>query len=167
MNPLKMIRDMRTIGALLGDAEQVARRLGDEEPAAEHLLLAALKLPDGSAARALGAVGVSAEHLERALVEEQAASLERAGFDTDAAARLAQPEAVSPAAGAGIYRSSMSAQELFRAAGDRARSARQRLAGAHVVVAASEVEDGTLARVLERLGVDRPAMRAAAEAELA
>ncbi|HSK94506.1 MAG TPA: Clp protease N-terminal domain-containing protein [Candidatus Angelobacter sp.] len=166
MNPLNMIRDMRTIGALLGEAERIARRLGDEEPGAEHLLLAAVGLPDGSAGRALQAVGVSAVQLERAVVEVQAAGLERAGFEPGAAARLAEPVAVPPAEGVGVYRSSPTAQELFRAAGDRARAARQRFAGVHVVLAASEVEAGTMRRVLDRLGIDRQRLREVAEAEL-
>ncbi|CAN5473397.1 hypothetical protein BH23CHL10_BH23CHL10_10160 [soil metagenome] len=49
MNPLKALRDMRTIGRLLTDAEQIARRMGDERPSAEHLLISAIGLPDGSA----------------------------------------------------------------------------------------------------------------------
>lgn len=167
MNPLNMIRDMRTIGALLGDAELTARRLGNEEPGAEHLLLAAIGLPDGSAARALEAVGVSASRLERAITEEQAVGLERAGFGAEVAADLSEPVALTPARGAGLYRSSPPAREVFGAAADRARSARQRLTGAHVVLAASQLEAGTLARILDRLGVDRGAMRRAAEAELA
>ncbi len=43
MNPLRALRDMRTIGRLLTDAEQIARRMGDEQPSAEHLLIAAIR----------------------------------------------------------------------------------------------------------------------------
>ncbi|MGZ8476106.1 MAG: Clp protease N-terminal domain-containing protein, partial [Candidatus Limnocylindria bacterium] len=43
---------MRTIKKLLTDAEVEARAMGEAEPGAEHLLLAALDLPDGSARRA-------------------------------------------------------------------------------------------------------------------
>jgi hypothetical protein len=69
--------------------------------------------------------------------------------------------------GSGVYRSNPSAQELFQAAGAAARGARQRLAGAHVVLAAADLEHGTLARALGRLEVDRAALRAAAASELA
>jgi hypothetical protein len=47
-----------------------------------------------------------------------------------------------------------------------ARSAKQRLSSAHVVLAAADVERGTLARVLDALGVERAALRDAARGEL-
>jgi ATP-dependent Clp protease ATP-binding subunit ClpA len=166
MNPIAMLRDMRTIGRLLGDAERIARRMGDEQPSAEHLLLAALAMPDGAAGRAMSRAGADAVALERAIVEEQAGGLEAAGVDPARARSLAEPRPVVPATGSGVYRSSPSAQDLFRDAGARARRERQRLSSAHVVLAASDVAHGTLARVLDRLGVDRDALRAAAEAEL-
>lgn len=167
MNPLKALRDMRTIGALLGDAERIARRMGDEEPSAEHLLIAAVGLPDGGAARAFGAIGVDPEELERGIRQEQEASLVAAGIDPRSAAELAKPSAVQPPTGAGIYRSSASARELFTSAGTLARAARQRLSSAHVVLAASELEHGTVPRIFDRLGIDRAVLRDAARAELA
>lgn len=166
MNPFKALSDMRTIGRLLTDAEQVARRMGDERPSGEHLLLAALALPDGTAARALQRLGVDAERLAQAIRAEHAAGLVAAGMDATTAAAMTTDRPVTPARGSGVYRSDPSAQELFQAAGAAARGARQRLVGAHVVLAAADLEHGTLARVLERLGVDRTALRAAAESEL-
>lgn len=167
MNPLKALRDMRTIGRLLTDAEQIARRMGDERPGAEHLLLAAMTLPDGSAARALHPFGIDAERLAAAIRDEHASALVAAGIDADTAATMAADRPVTPARGGGVYRSNASAQELFQAAGSAARGAGQRLAGAHVVLAAADLEHGTLARALERLGVDRASLRAAAASELA
>jgi ATP-dependent Clp protease ATP-binding subunit ClpA len=166
MNPLKALRDMRTIGRLLTDAEQVARRMGDERPSAEHLLLAAMTLPDGSAARALHGFGVDADRLAGAIRDEHASALVAAGIDATTAAAMSTDRPVTPASGSGVYRSNPSAQELFQAAGAAARGARQRLAGAHVVLAAADLEQGTLARALHRLGVDRAALRAAAASEL-
>lgn len=167
MNPFKALRDMRTIGRLLTDAEQVARRMGDEQPSAEHLLLAAMTLPDGSAARALHGFDVDADRLAQAIRDEHASALVAAGIDAGTAAAVAADQPVTPPRDSGVYRSNPSAQELFQAAGAAARGARQRLAGAHVVLAAADLEHGTLARALERLGVDRLALRTAAAAELA
>jgi ATP-dependent Clp protease ATP-binding subunit ClpA len=157
---------MRTIAALLTDAEGVARRMGDSQPAAEHLLVAALQLPEGSAARALDRFGVTAERLGGAITDEHAAGLVAAGVEPEAARRLAEPTAIEPAAGSGLYRSSPSARDLFNAAASAARGAKQRLVGAHVVLAASDVEHGTLPRILDRLGVDRAQLREAARLEL-
>lgn len=167
MNPFKAFRDMRTIGRLLTDAEQIARRMGDERPSAVHLLLAAMTLPDGSASRALQQFGVDADRLAEAIREEHAFALVAAGIDAATAAAMSADQPVTPVSGSGLYRSNPSAQELFQVAGAAARGASQRLSGAHVVIAAADLEHGTLARALERLEVDRAALRAAAESELA
>lgn len=166
MNPFKAFSDMRTIGRLLTDAEQVARRMGDDRPSAEHLLLAAMALPDGTAAGALQRLGVDADRLAQAVRDEHAAGLVAAGIDATTAAAMATDRPITPATVGGVYRSNPSAQELFQAAGAAARGAGQRLAGAHVVLAAADLQLGTLARALDRLGVERAALRAAAESEL-
>lgn len=166
MNPMKALNDMRTIKQLLTDAERIAREMGEEEPAAEHLLLAAMVLPDGSAERALGKMGVDAERLRAALVEEQADALVSVGVPRETADRFAAPEPLGPGGAPILYGARPSAREAFRSAGDLARSAKQRLAGAHVVAAVATIERGTVARVLERLGVDRGRLADAAAEEL-
>jgi ATP-dependent Clp protease ATP-binding subunit ClpA len=167
MNPMNALRDMRTIKQLLTDAERIAREMGDEEPGAEHLLLSAFGLPDGGAARALGRFDVNAARLRTAIVQEHADALVSVGIDAATAERLGRQEpSVADTAGKGLYRSSPSAQEAFQAAGALARSARQRLSSAHVVLAVSDMERGTLARVLDAVGIDRTALREAARAEL-
>ncbi|HSI99664.1 MAG TPA: Clp protease N-terminal domain-containing protein, partial [Patescibacteria group bacterium] len=99
MNPFKALRDMRTIGRLLTDAETIARRMGDERPGAEHLLLAAMELPDGTAAQALGRLGLEADQLARAIRDEHAAGLVAAGIDASTAAEMSADRPVAPARG--------------------------------------------------------------------
>ena len=166
MNPLHALRDMRTIKQLLTDAEGVAREMGDEEPGAEHLLVAAIGLADGSAARVAGRFGFDGERLRQAIADEHAEALSTVGVDTASARRPSTHASLEPRTGGGVYRSSPSAREAFQAAGAMARSARQRFAGAHVVAAVARMEHGTLARVLARLGVDRHALEIAAAEEL-
>ncbi len=96
---MNALRDMRTISQLLGDAERIAREMGEEEPSAEHLLISAIRLRDGSAARVLG----------------------RFGIDADVARRMSAPEPLHPPVGRGLYRASASADEAFTAAGSLAR----------------------------------------------
>src|SRR5687768_4789098 len=91
MNPMKMLDDMRTIKQLLADAERIAREMGEEEPAAEHLLLAAIGLPDGSATRVLGRHGVDADSLRAALRDEQSDALVTAGVPREAAEAMTDP----------------------------------------------------------------------------
>jgi ATP-dependent Clp protease ATP-binding subunit ClpA len=166
MNPTTALEDMRTITRLLTDAERIARELGDEEPAAEHLLLSAIGLPDGSAARALGRVGVDAGRIRRGLREELADALVTAGVPRETAEASAQPLPLPAGGAALLYAAGPSAREVFAEAGRIARASKQRLVGAHVVVAAAILERGTLPRVFERLGVDPDRLADAARAEL-
>lgn len=167
MNPVKMLEDMRTIKRLLGDAERIAREMGEEAPGAEHLLLSAIGLPDGSAGRALGSLGVDEDRIRAALREEQADALVDAGLPRETADSTAEPAPLGPGGAPRIYAAGPSAQDVFQEAGRLARSSKQRLAGAHVVAAIAALERGTMPRVLDRLGVDREALAAAARAELA
>ena len=164
---MKMLDDMRTIKQLLTDAERIAREMGDEEPGAEHLLLSALGLPDGSAARALDSLGVDADGIRAALRAEQSDALVAAGVPREAADAMADPTPLGAAGAPLLYGAGPSAREVFQEAGRLARSSKQRLAGAHVVAAVADLERGTVPRALDRLGVDRARLADAARAELA
>jgi ATP-dependent Clp protease ATP-binding subunit ClpA len=167
MNPMKMLDDMRTIKQLLTDAERIAREMGEEEPGAEHLLLSAIGLPDASAGNALGTLGIDADRIRAALREEQADALVAAGVPRETAEAMAEPTPLGPGGAPILYGAGPSAREVFQEAGRLARSSKQRLAGAHVVIAVGGLERGTMPRVLDRLGVDRQQLIAAAQAELA
>lgn len=144
---MNAIRDIRTINALLTEAERQAHSLGDAAPGAEHLVLAALMLDEGSARELLG---VDATRFREALVSMHAAALGAVGVS-------ASEEGPSPApARPGVYRSEVSAQEVFQRARVLAKQDRRSgLTGAHVVRAAAEREYGTVPRVLAVLGIDR------------
>ena len=163
MNPIAMLRQMRSIKQLLTDAEREARAMGDPEPGAEHLLLAAVNLPDGSAARVLEAFGVDRDGLRRAIGEHHAAALASVGIDP---AEVAAPTPIEPPSGTGPYRSGASAREAFQAVTTMARRDRT-LLGAHVVAAVAAMEHGTAACVIESLGIDRTALAAASHEAIA
>ncbi len=162
-----MFDDMRTIKQLLTDAERIARDMGEEEPAAEHLLLSAIGLPDGSAARAVDRLGIDADAIRTALREEQADALVAAGVARETAEAMADPVPLGPAGAPLLYGAGPTARDVFQEAGKLARSSKQRLAGAHVVAAIAGLERGTMPRVLDRLGVGRVQLADAARAELA
>lgn len=166
MNPFKALDDMRTIRQLLTDAERIAREMGEEEPAAEHLLLSSMGLPDGTASAALGMVGVDADRVRAALREEQADALVAAGVEKETAEAMAEPRPLGAAGAPLLYGAGPSAREVFQEAGRLARSSRQQLVGAHVVIAAANLERGTVPRILDRLGVERQRLTDAARAQL-
>lgn len=156
--PLRTARaDMRLIADLLTTAEAEARALGDPEPAAEHLLLAALLVDDTSARDALG---IDAVAVRAAIVVVHADSLTAIG--------VTAPEldaALPPARG--VYRSEVSTQEVFQRARKLARRSPSGLRSAHVLLAVAEREHGTVARVFARLGLQRASVAEAAERALA
>lgn len=162
MNPKAALGDMRTIKRLLTDAERIAREHGVEEPGAEHLLLAAIELPDGTATRALAAVGVDDETVRLALRSGEVDALVTAGVPRDRAEALAIPTPLGSGGKPILYGAGPSAREAFQDAGARARAAGQRLTGAHVVAAVAALHRGAVAAALGRLGIEGTALEAAA-----
>lgn len=151
--------DMKTLSDLLTRAESEARADGLREPGAEHLALAALGMADGTAAEAFAAVGHDEADLRTALAEDAAEALARVGVVAPPAT-LREP---GPAP-SGPYRARASQHELFQAAKRVASGRREPLMSAHVLEAAADGDVGTLARALNRLGVDRTRLAAAAQA---
>ena len=154
-------RDMRTIKILLEGAEAEANRAGESMPGAEHLLLAALDLADGTARRAFERVGADPGALRQAIDDQHTEALRAVGI-ADAQAELAGSIAQRSN---GVYRSGGSAQSAFQAAGKLARKTRTQLVGAHVLVAITEMEHGTAIRAVRSLGIDIDALAAAARDE--
>jgi ATP-dependent Clp protease ATP-binding subunit ClpA len=145
-SPFRLIREFRTIQLLLGGAERLAREAGAELPGAEHMLLAALSLPDGTARRAFERAGVGLDRLASA-----------SGVPTASATRRSR-----------VFRATPEAQAAFRRAVDLSATPRpRRLLGAHVVIAVCEEEFEAVTRAVGGGGPDRERLVAAARAELA
>ncbi len=160
---LRPLNEYRTIRALLGGAERLAHEAGDAEPGAEHLLLAALALPDGTARRAFERLGADPDRLPAAIEAQHVDALRAVGIDPGDAARVESPMPAAP----GPYRSSPSAQVAFRRAVElSAVPAPRRLQGAHVVAAVAEVEHGTVPRALRRMGIEPARLGEAARQEV-
>lgn len=149
--------DLATMNILLPAAERIAAADGVAEPGAEHLLLAAVDLPDGVAAAALAAVGVDRTRLHRAIRAQHAAALRSVGVIADDAvldARLPPPTTPT-----GPYRSQGSLQEAFQRASGLAKRAKVPLTGGHVLLAVLDADQGVTARAFAALGVDVNAVR--------
>jgi ATP-dependent Clp protease ATP-binding subunit ClpA len=153
---------VKTISELLTRAEEIAHRRGAAQPGAEHLVSAALQLPDGTAARALERLGRTPADFDAALIAQEADDLERIGIHVDHD-RIGT-ELPPPSDPVGIYRSEPSAQELFQAAGADAGRGGGTLVGAHVLRAAASLKHGPTARALRRMGIDSSELRQAATA---
>ena len=155
--------EFRTIRALLEGAERLARDSGEELPGAEHLLLSAMDLPDGTARRAFERLGADPRGLPAAIAAQHAAALRAVGVDGDRVATLHEP--VPPARR--TFNATPSAQAAFRRAVELSATPRpRRLLGAHVVAAICEMEHGSAARAVRRMGIERELLAAAAREEL-
>ena len=159
---LRMINEFRTVRALLGNAERIARGLGEELPGAEHLLLSALELPDGTARRAFERLGRSPDGLPAAIAAQHRSALASVGIVVE------DEPAPTPLPNArGAFRSTPAAQAAFRRAVELSGTPKpRRLLGAHVLLALSEQEHGTVARTLKAMGIERGALADAARAVL-
>jgi ATP-dependent Clp protease ATP-binding subunit ClpA len=74
-------KDMKTISALCSTAEFCANAVGQQEPGAEHFLLAALSLPDGSARRAFERIGANPQQFSAAIEQQYREALQSIGLD--------------------------------------------------------------------------------------
>jgi hypothetical protein len=150
--------DVAAMKVVLPEAERLAKIEGVKVPAAEHLLLSAFTLGDGSARRTLATLGHDLDELIAALrVEGVPHSLgDPAGFDADNDVSRPTPRR------ARIVRSGDSMQVMFQRARKYAAAAKRPIREADFLAAAARIDQGAVADALAALGIDREALAAAA-----
>lgn len=167
MKLTKRKRDVRTINKLLTGAEAEAWRAGESLPGAEHLLLSAIALPDGSARRAFERVGADPDRLRGAIAAQHADALRGIGIQPPDDAALDAAMGSDTPATAKVFHSNASARGAFQEASKLARSeGSSGLVGAHVVAAVAQTEHGTASRALSEMGIDRASLADAAREEI-
>lgn len=148
---------MATMRALLEAAERESAAMGEAEPGAEHVAVAALTMPDRTAADTLAELGADAAQLREAIEQVHAEALAGVGINHG------QPPTPIPTS-RGIYRAKGSTRDLLTATAAARKALRDRhFTSAHVLIGACELQRGTLPQALQRLGLDLDALRAAAE----
>lgn len=156
--------EIRTIKVLLTRAETLAHEMGDDLPGAEHLLLSALELPEGSARQAFEQVGADPDAFRSSIDAQYDASLAAVGIEVDPTRRPTPTWARSPTK---AMRFNPSGRTAFQAATRLAKAHRPvPFCGAHIVAAVADLEQGTAARTLVTMEVDRAELHAAAIAVL-
>jgi hypothetical protein len=157
------VTDAATLAVLCRSAEAHARQDGQSEPGAEHFLLAALDLPDGSARRAFTRIGADPDGVKSAIARQYDEALHRIGLDPAGLAPAPEPLG-APASG--LYSAAPSGRELVQRLAKAHRIGRSGpLFAAHVVEAVAETPHGVSARALRTMGVDLEALGLAARAE--
>jgi ATP-dependent Clp protease ATP-binding subunit ClpA len=153
-------QDTRTIMALSLGAEQRALQEGQQHPGAEHYMLAALDLPDGSARRVFARIGADPEAYRAALNQRHAEALSAIGLH-DAAG-----DAAPPAKATVLFDVQPSGQALMQSLPELQRRLPAPLCGAHVLLAAASMAHSAAGRAFKTIGVELQALASAAEAEL-
>jgi hypothetical protein len=155
------LQSLGTIGRLCKTAEAYALEDGQHEPGAEHFLLAALDLPDGTARLAFEELGADPAALRPAIADQYGDALRGIGIELE---KMPKPSATAPLqARNGPFAAAPSGQEIMQQLAAQ-RSEHLPLFGAHVVAVVADMSQGVAARALRKMGVDQHALKATAEA---
>jgi ATP-dependent Clp protease ATP-binding subunit ClpA len=155
------LANMGMIKTLCENAERHALIDQQHEPGAEHFLLAALDLHDGTARLAFEEAGANAAAFRDAISSQFSQALTSIGLTSQAAPSDAPfQEPLRPRLG--LYNATASGKEVLQTLAAKRRD-HHPLLGAHVVAAVAALEHGIAARALRAMGVDREVLRAAAE----
>ena len=158
------IGDIRTVNALFTSSEHIALEAGEPMPGPEHLVMAALDLPDRSARRVFETLGVDPDTFRDAVEAQHTAALEAAGIggSADLAGHLPPP----PSKPRGLFRTTGAAETVFKRVVKLVRKEKSQLYGAYVLLVASQAEHGTVPRALREMGLEPAAVATAARSEL-
>lgn len=149
--------DMGTIKRLCERAEAHALHDQQREPGAEHFLLAALDLPDGTARLAFERAGAEPDALKAAIERQYGDALLSIGLTVDA------PPDMPVSAHASAYHAAPSGQVVMQELAE-ARRDHAPLLGAHVVSIVAAMPQGVAPRALRALGVDSAVLKSSADA---
>jgi ATP-dependent Clp protease ATP-binding subunit ClpA len=162
----KRFRDMGTIKVLCQGAERHANLAGQQEPGAEHFLLAALDLPDGTARRVFERLRADPDGYRAAIARQYENALRNVGIALPEGAAVRFGDAAVPASSPKIYSGQPSVQALMKHLADQEKNGAP-LLGAHVILAVADSQYGVAVRALQAMGMEPSTCAEAAKAELA
>lgn len=159
-------RDMGTIKSLCLGAEKHANANGQKEPGAEHFVLAALELPDGTARKTFERVHADPEAFRAAITQQYQDALRNVGIASPQHSAI-NDETVPMPSSTGMYKAQPSAQTLMQQlVCQRKVAPNVPLLGAHVIIAVTSAQYGVAARALRAMGIDLKNFTEAATAEI-
>ena len=162
---MQTFKDMGTIKTLCEAAERIANGEQQETPGAEHFVLAALELPDGSAARVFQKLGITGDAFTEALREQHRSVLRRAGVN-DAVIASSEREVPPLPRPNGLYNAAPSGQAVLKGlAALRKRGVSGTLMGVHILEVVLAMQHDATARAFSLLGRDPATVLAAIESE--
>jgi len=166
------LRDMGTIKALCFEAERLANAEGQKEPGAEHFVLSALALPDGTARKAFLRIHANPDNFSAAIAQQYEDALQNLGIALPHDAEISGETTPIPTS-KGPYKTQPSAQALMQTlkqgimVKEQEADSTAPLLSAHVVLAATSAQYGVVVRALRAMGIDSASLADAAKAEIA
>jgi len=163
-------RDMSTIKALCLGAEKLANADGQKEPAAEHFVLMALELPDGTARKAFERIQADPDSFRAAIARQYEEALRNVGISLPPDMIIANEKTSLPAGV--VTKVQHSAQALFKTMIYEIKVKEQKtnpaapLLGAHVLLAATTAQYGVAMRAFRAMGIDPGKLAEAAKEEI-
>lgn len=162
-NRIKLrIQDMQTINKLIPGANDAAQLMGEKDAGAEHFLLSALNLPDGSAKRVFERLGTNAEKFKKAVNQQYKNALTSVGIDVDILDGSPSPIEnktfnTSKPSGVAVMK------DLYQL---KSKDKDRLLLGAHVIGVVARKKHGVTARAFKEMGLKRDEILLAVEQEL-
>ena len=149
----RRLQDARTLARLCQVAENLALQQGRQKPGSEHFIVAALALPDQTAAHAFELLGVNERQFLEALAAQRSDALASVGVNAQAATSGNLPS-IAPAPKSALYETEPSGQTLVKRLADtRKARAKRCLLGADVLLAAAQENFTSSSRAFQRLGI--------------
>lgn len=160
---LLRFRDMKTIGKLIPGADKEANMVGEEKPGAEHFVLSAFNLEDGTAKRIFQRFGIDSGKFRDAIKAQYGEALSSVGIRQENTE--IDPEPIESDT---LFHNSLpSGQNLMKSLYVLKKEDKERpLLGAHVIIVAAAIEYGVVPRTFKALGVDQDLLLKAAREEL-
>jgi ATP-dependent Clp protease ATP-binding subunit ClpA len=157
------IQDIKTINTLIPNAEKQANLMGEAEAGAEHFLLAAIELPDGSAQRIFNRLNITPEKFKDAIKKQYNDALLAVGIDTTLLNH--EPEIITS------NKTFKSAKPSGQAVMQQVYALKQKdknkpLIGAHIVVVVAQMKHGIAPRTFRAMGINLDNLLQAAKEEI-
>lgn len=165
-------RDIGTIKVLCFEAEKLANADGQKEPGAEHFVLSALALPDGTARKAFLRIHADPDNFHAAIAQQYEDALQSLGIALPHDAAVSGEATPVPTSN-GPYKTQASAQALMQTLTREIMVKEQKtdsaapLLSAHVVLAATSAQYGVAVRAFQAMGIDPASLADAAKTEIA
>lgn len=158
------LRDMRTLKDLSFAAEDIAAKRSELPPGAEHFLLAALTLPDGTARRAFIHANADADEITAAIDRQYDEALRSIGIEPPDVQCATEVPDDSEVPKPKLYQAKPSVTTLYKTMEAHTKANPDApLLGATVVIGVASLEQGVAARALRAMNVDRSKLVKAAQ----